>query len=253
MSRFEEYSQRYKNIAMKREDGILEVRFHTEGGPLVWSFEAHADTEQAFLDINRDRDNEIVIITGTGDRFSGPQGKPGTHFLLGSTPEEYDRIFWESKHLTNNILNIDVPVISAINGPAFRHPEIPLLSDIVIASDTTLIQDSAHFQGGLVPGDGVQVLFPLLMGYNRGRYFLLTGEIVDAKRALELGMVNEVLPPDQVLPRAYELARKLMQQSRLMRRYSRQILVRRLKLDMADILELGIAIEGLALMEEKSA
>ena len=85
-----------------------------------------------------------------------------------------------------NLLNIKVQVIAAINGPAWRHCEIPLLSDIVLASDTTQFQDSAHFMSGMLPGDGMHVLMPLLMGMNRGRYFLLTGQTLSAQEALSL-------------------------------------------------------------------
>ena len=74
-----------------------------------------------------------------------------------------------------NFLNIEVPVISAVNGPAWRHSELPLLADIVLAADTAQFQDSAHFTGGLVPGDGMHIVYPLLLGVNRARYFLLTG------------------------------------------------------------------------------
>jgi hypothetical protein len=91
-----------------------------------------------------------------------------------------------------NLLNIEVPVIAAINGPAVRHAEIPLLSDIVLASENATIQDSAHFNGGLVPGDGVHIVFPLLMGTNRGRYFLLTGQVLDATEADPAGQQAEI-------------------------------------------------------------
>lgn len=80
-----------------------------------------------------------------------------------------------------NLLNIEVPVIAAINGPAARHPGIPLLSDTVLAAEHATIQDSAHFNGGLVPGDGVHILFALIMGMNLGRYFLLSGQVLDAR------------------------------------------------------------------------
>ncbi len=96
--------------------------------------------------------------------------------------------------------------LAAINGPAVRHPEIPLLCDIVLASETATIQDSAHFNGGLVPGDGVHIVFPMLMRINRGRYFLLTGQVLDASEAKQLGLVSEVLPPADLLPRAWQLA-----------------------------------------------
>ena len=61
------------------------------------------------------------------------------------------------------------------------------------ASEDVTFQDSAHFINGLIPGDGMHVLFPMLLGLNRGRYFLLTGQTIDAQKALELGVVSEVL------------------------------------------------------------
>ena len=160
---------------------------------------AHGDLEGAFLDAGRDRDNQVIIITGTGDEYSGPAVQPsgqGGHHNPRQplTAEGWDKTwYWEGKHLLMNLLNIEVPMIAAINGPAVRHAEIPLLCDIVIASEQATIQDSAHFNGGLVPGDGVHIVFPLLMGMNRGRYFLLTGQVLNSKEAKELGLVTEVL------------------------------------------------------------
>src|SRR4029450_2766539 len=110
------------------------------------------------------------------------------------------------------------------NGPVFRRPEIPLLSDIVLAAEETTFQDSAHFQGTNVPGDGVHIVFPLLMGTNRGRYFLLTGQTISSAQAKELGLVNEVLPRVELLPRAWVLARQIMERPALRRRYARVLL-----------------------------
>ena len=81
----------------------------------------------------------------------------------------------EGRALLMNLLNIEVPVIAAINGPAWRHGEIPLLSDIVLASDTAAFQDSAHFMSGMVPRDGMHIVMPMLMGMNRGGIFCLRG------------------------------------------------------------------------------
>ncbi len=122
------------------------------------------------------------------------------------------------------------------------------MCDIVLASDTAAFQDSAHFVGGLVPGDGVHVVFPLVMGYNRGRYFLLTGQKVFAEEAKQVGLVSEVLPREQLLPRAWEHARNIMKLPEMNRRYARILITEVMRRQMHELLPYGLALEGLALV-----
>lgn len=245
----EEYAGIYKNIKMRREDGILEVTVHTDDGPLRWGRLPHAELEEAFLKIGRDRDNKVIILTGTGDEFSGPRADPDANRKYHKmTPDEWGELGWESKGLLTNLLAIDVPMISAVNGPAVRHAELPVMCDIVLASETATFQDSAHYVGGLVPGDGVHVVFPMVMGLNRGRYFLLTGQVLGANEAKEIGVVNEVLPKEAVLPRAWELARKLLEQPELNRRYARIMLTEHLRRQINELLPYGLALEGLGIV-----
>jgi len=244
MTTFEEYSHRYQTISMERQDGILQITFHTNGDTLQWDMVSHHEFPQAFTDIGNDPSNRVVIITGAGQAFSGP---PAT---IANTPRrspgDWDEIYRDGQHLLLNLLDIDVPIIGAINGPALRHSEIPLLSDIVLASEETTFQDSAHFINGLVPGDGMHVVYPLLMGLNRGRYFLLTGQTIGAQQALDLGLVSEVLPRQDLLPRAWTLARQLSQQSDLVLRYTRVATTHFIKGMLHDVLGYGLALEGLA-------
>jgi enoyl-CoA hydratase/carnithine racemase len=160
-------------------------------------------------------------------------------------PRDWDKTYWEGKHLLTNLLDIEVPMISAINGPALRHSEIPLLCDIVLAADDATFQDSAHFPNSLTPGDGMHIVYPLLLGLNRGRYFLLTGQELDAQKAQELGLVAEVMPRDRLLPRAWELAQELAKRPPLVLRYSRVLLTQYVKRQMHDLLGYGLALEGL--------
>ena len=182
MATLEEYADRYQNIRFERRNGILQMTFHTNGGPLQWGGGPHEEFPRAFADVGSDRENRVIILTGTGDAFSGPQGTAaGTP---KRAPRDWDKTYWEGKKLLGNLLDIEVPMIAAVNGPALRHSEIPLLCDIVIAADTAAFQDSGHFMSNLVPGDGVHVVYPMLLGANRGRYFLLTGQSIGGSGSL---------------------------------------------------------------------
>jgi len=249
-----QYAPKYRTVHLRREDGILEMRFHTNSGPWHWARDAMVEMEEVFLDVGRDRANEVIIMAGTGDEFSGPaKRKMGPEDATRGGPdrvtqEYWDPVYWEGKHLLTNLLNIEVPMISAINGPALRHPEVPLLCDVVLASENATIQDSGHFSANNVPGDGVHIVFPLLMGLNRGRFFLLTGQTLSASEAHKWGLVSEVLSPDQLLPRAWEHARKFMLQPQLVRRYTRVLLTQDIKQRMHDLLGYGLALEGMGKM-----
>lgn len=250
-ARFDDYGGKYSTIRMRREDGILEIAFHTEGGPLRWGRVPHAEIEEAFVNIARDRENKVVIMTGTGDEFSGPKADPRLNRQYHRmTSDEWEVISWEMRNILMGQLAIDVPMISAVNGPAVRHAELPILCDIVLAAEHAVFQDSAHFVGGLVPGDGVHVAFQLAMGYNRARYFLLTGQSIGAREAQDMGLVSEVLPADRLLPRAWDIARQLVKQPELNRRHARILLTELLRGQMSDLLPYGLAMEGLAMLSD---
>ena len=245
MTRLEEYVDKYENIQIQRRNGVLEMKLHSNEGSLKWCDPIHRDLGYAFSDVGNDSENKMVLITGTGDDFCADlETLPPL-----PTPRGWDRIYWEGKRILMNLMDIEVPVISAVNGPALIHVEFPLVADIVLASETAVFQDAPHFPTGTIPGDGVHVIFPLLMGETRGKYFLLTGQKLTAGEAKELGLVNEVLPREMLADRAWELSGQLAQKPPLTLRYTRVVLNLRLKRLLQDLLGYGLALEGIGALD----
>ena len=247
MSRFEDYQDRYKTVRLERQDGLLEVTIHDGGGEAVWAAERgdiHDELGQAFYEIGRDPDNQVMILTGTGDAFL-TQARFGREPMTAAV---WDRVYKEGKDLLQNLLEIEVPIIAAVNGPTFIHAEIPTMSDIVIASERAAFADKAHAPGGVVPGDGVHVWWPMLLGPNRARHFLLTGSEISAQEAKQLGFVAEVVPHGTTLDRAREVARDLLKKNPQMLRFSRVAMIQHIKRRMLDDLGYGLMLEGMGIM-----
>jgi enoyl-CoA hydratase/carnithine racemase len=244
-----EYEGKYPGVRLTRQAGVLEVTLHTRGGPALWGSSAsglHAQLGDAFLDIGRDIENKVILLTGTGDSFIAGMD-PSDRFEEPGIAEMWPRIYNQGLALLQNLLAIPVPMLAAVNGPALFHAELAVLCDIVLAAEHTEFADLAHVpSGGAVPGDGVHTVWPMLLGPNRGRYFLLTGERIDAAEAKRIGVVGEVLPADALMPRARQLAAQLAQLPTPLLRYTRTLLVRELRRRMLDELSGGLAHEALA-------
>ena len=239
---FDEYSTAYSHVRMSRKAGVLELRLHTNDGPLVWGSAPHTELGHCFADVGSDPENRVIILTGTGDRFISDLDKS---WVGEMTPARWDEIYRNGKRLLMNLLDIEVPMIAALNGPATVHAELGLLCDIVLASDTTSFKDAPHFRFGTVPGDGVHVIWPLLLGMNRARHFLLTGRRLSAQEALDLGVVAEIHPIEELLARAHAVANDLLRQPDITLRYTRVAMTQQIKRLMLDHLGYGLALEGL--------
>ncbi len=210
----------------------------------------HKELGFAFIEIGLDPENKILIITGEGDDYCAELDMSG---FPPFTPRAIGQICYEGRRLIDALLNIDIPVIGAVNGRAWVHAELALLSNIVIASDAASFRDIAHFSLGVVPGDGVHVVWPTLLGPTRGSYFLLTGETIDTRQAQQLGLVNEIVPRDQLLTRARAVAEELLARPPMTRRYARMLLTAELKRRMGEQLGQGLALEGLAMLDREGS
>jgi enoyl-CoA hydratase/carnithine racemase len=246
MTRLSDYQARYPFIALDRTpSGILTMRLHRNGGPLKWtSIEggAHDQVGSALWHIARDPENRVVILTGTGDSFM-VDTEPGEYAPFDS--ENWTRITREGKDLINGLLEIDRPLITVVNGPVTYRPEMTVLGDVVLAADDAYFQDS-HLRYGLVPSDGCQSVWLELLGPNRGRVFLMTGQTLTAQDLQSLGVVAEVLPRQQLLSRAIEIAEMWLQWSPEVLSYTHIALTSRFGRRVSDEIGYGHAVEGLA-------
>ncbi|MCE7031015.1 enoyl-CoA hydratase/isomerase family protein [Jiella avicenniae] len=247
MAQFETYRDAFPNTRLTRKDnGVLEVALHTDGGKLVFNGHTHEQFVDLFHQIGEDRDNRVVILTGTGDAFMDSIDGDGFDFF---TPRGYDKILREGRKVLANILDIEVPMITALNGPVLLHSEYALLTDIVLATPQTVFQDKPHLDFGIVPGDGVHLLWPHVIGSIRGRYFLLTRQVLNAETAKDWGVVNEVVPADRLLARAHEIADGIAALPALTSRYTRIALTQPLRRLIDEGTGYGLALEGISAAE----
>jgi enoyl-CoA hydratase/carnithine racemase len=234
MSRFDAYRASFPNARLTRsKSGVLEVALHTDGGTLVFSGHTHEQFVDLFHAIGSDPDNRVVILTGSGNAFMETISPEGFDFF---TPRGYDKIYREGRKVLMNILDIEAPLIAAVNGPARLHTEFVLLADIILATPSTVFQDKPHFESGIVPGDGVHLLWQEAIGPIRGRYFILTRQELDAQTAAA----------DKLLPRAREIAEGFAKLPSLTTKYTRIALTQKLRRIIDEGVTLGLALEGIS-------
>jgi len=239
------YFTRFEHLHMSRtENGILTVRFTTNDGPIVFTGTDHHDFVEAYSQIAQDRDNKVVILTGTDDEFFAQINGPSLGDI--TNPREWDKTWWEGQQSLQNLTSIGVPVISAINGPAIVHSEYALTADIILASEKAYFQDYPHLTFGIVPGDGMQTVWARALGEYRNKYFHYTQQKITAAEAKTLGLVAEVLPDNEtLLKRANDLAAQLLNIPELARRHMRAMFIAPLRKALLEQVGYGLAVEGI--------
>lgn len=247
MTRFESYRDAFSNAQLQRKpNGVLEIKLHTDGSELIFNGHTHEQFVDLFHAVGEDRDNRAVILTGTGDAFMDTITLDGFDFF---TPGGYDKILREGRKVLTNLLDIEVPMITALNGPVLLHSEYALLTATILATPHTVFQDKPHLELGIVPGDGMHVVWPEVIGSIRARHFLLTRQVLNAETARESGVVNEIVPAYQLLARAHAIADGFAALQPLTARYTRIALTQRLRRLVEEGVGYGLALEGISAAE----
>ncbi len=237
------YFAAYHNLKLTRDDkGVLVAEFHSNGGPFIMTAQAHTEFVDAFYRIAQDRANKIVILTGAGGEFI--TDVDWSSFGNVADPGVWSQVHDEGVQIVENIANIRVPVIAAVEGRAHVHSEYALLASVIVASEGATFHDVPHFAGGIVPGDGIFTTWSYRAGAGRAEAFLLNPGPLAASVAHQWGVVAEVVPNGKALGRAQELAEQYLKVPEVTRRNTRIHFIQPLKERIVREVGYGLSLEG---------
>jgi enoyl-CoA hydratase/carnithine racemase len=237
------YFTAFRSVKLTRDaQGVLVAELHSNGGPLTFSALYHTEIVEAFYRISQDRENKIVILTGTGGEFI--IGVDWPSFGNVADPGVWSQVHDEGVQVLENIANIRVPVIAAIEGRAHVHSEYALLANVIVAAEGATFMDVAHFAAGVVPGDGIFTMWSYRAGAGRAEAFLLNPQPLTARTAYEWGVVAEVVPNGKALSRARQLAELYLKAPEVTRRDTRVHFIQPLKERIVREVGYGLSVEG---------
>jgi enoyl-CoA hydratase len=199
----------YQHLKLERQpNGVLLITLNRPEVLNAAHEEMHAELAAIWADVNRDEQTRVAVVTGAGRAFSagGDLGmverQIGDYGLVTS-------MLKEMSDLVYNMANCDKPIVSAINGVAVGAGlVVALLADISICATDARLGDG-HVRLGVAAGDHAAIIWPLLCGLAKAKYYLLTGEMVTGQEAERIGLVSKALPTEQVLPEAMNVAGRL--------------------------------------------
>ena len=183
------YFDAYRSLKLTRDaNGVLVAEFHSNGGPFTFTAHDHTEFVDAFYRIAQDRANKIVLLTGAGGDFI-----PGIDFSSFGNVADADvwsQVHDEGVQILENLANIRVPMIAAIEGRAHVHSEYALLANVIVAAEGATFQDVPHFAGGIVPGDGIFTTW----SYRAGRLHKRVDTPIFNERLPKKWWISEELP-----------------------------------------------------------
>jgi enoyl-CoA hydratase/carnithine racemase len=237
-----DYLGAYRSLKLTRDNnGVLVAKFHSKGGPFTFTAQDHTELVDAFYRIAQDRANKIVILTGAGGDFI--TGVEWPSFGDVSDPGVWSQIHDEGVQILENIANIRVPMIAAIEGRAHVHSEYALLANVIVAGEGATFVDGAHFAAGVVPGDGIFTTWSYRAGTGRAEVCLLDPQPISAGTAHEWGVVAEIVLDGKALNRARELARLYLKVPEVTRRNTRMHFINSLRNGLSEKLDTGCPLK----------
>jgi len=199
----------YQDLKIRRlEPGLLEIVMGEEGKLAVATARAHAEMARVWLDVDRDAETRVAILRGAGKGFSAG----GDMAMVDDMTRSFEaraRVWREARDLVYNMLNCSKLIVSAIHGPAVGAGlAAALMADVSIAAKNARLIDG-HTRLGVAAGDHAAIVWPLLCGMAKAKYYLLTCDTVSGEEAERLGLISLVVDEKDLLQKALEVARKL--------------------------------------------
>ncbi|CAB3767976.1 enoyl-CoA hydratase/isomerase family protein [Paraburkholderia humisilvae] len=218
----------YQSLRLRRHaHGILEIVMSGEGanrsGLSTANAQMHRELAEIWRDVDRDPDVRVALIRGEGKGFSAG----GDLQLVEQMATDFavrTRVWREARDLVYNVINCGKPIVSAMHGPAVGAGLVAgLLADISIAAKTARIIDG-HTRLGVAAGDHAAIVWPLLCGMAKAKYYLLLCEPVSGEEAERIGLVSLAVDEQDVLPKALDVAQRLAQGSQTAIRWTKYAL-----------------------------
>lgn len=218
---------RYQTLRIGRRGvngAVIDIQMKASNGKLPTAGHAgHWELSEIWRDVARDDSVRCAVLRGEGLGFSGG----GDLALVEDMAADFEvraRVWKEARDLVYNVINCDKPIVSAMHGPAVGAGLVAgLLADISIASRTARIVDG-HTRLGVAAGDHAAIVWPLLCGMAKAKYYLMLCEAVSGEEAERIGLVSLAVDEDQLLPRAYEVADRLAAGSQTALRWTKYAL-----------------------------
>ncbi len=232
-----------ETIALARDGRLLTITLNQPDSLNAVNLAMHEELPEVFNFAARDEGSDVVVLTGAGKAFSA--GGDLEHVTRNAEhPELFVNEVRLAKRIVFAMLDLDKPLVCRLNGHAVGlGATLALLCDVIFAADTAKIGDP-HVALGLVAGDGGALIWPQRIGLPRAKEYLLTGELLTADRAAEIGLVNHCLPADQLDQAVEDFCRKLLQGSRDAIRWTKVLLNLELKRVATAVMDAGIAYEA---------
>lgn len=199
---------RYRNIRFERRGRVLTVSLDRPKVLNAVNGELHEELSRVFRDLEADPESDVIVLTGQGSAFCAG-GDIGWLESAVADPAIFERTAIEGKAILFTQLELTKPIIACLNGPAVGlGATLALFCDVIIAGRSAKIADP-HVSVGLVAGDGGAIIWPQLVGYARAKQYLFTGDALDAAEAERIGLINQVVPDEELAKVVTAFADKL--------------------------------------------